>query len=82
MAQLPIRPLVKDRYGLQKGRRFLNDPEVRAIVLDIDSPGGSTYGVSELANEIMAARGKKPVLAVANSLAASAAFWITLAGRP
>jgi signal peptide peptidase SppA len=50
------------------------DDTVSAIVLDIDSPGGSVYGVAELAAEIRAS--VKPVTAVANSLAASAAYWL------
>jgi len=50
--------------------------EIKAIVIDIDSPGGSSYGVTELANLIMSARGRKPILAIANSVAASAAYWI------
>ena len=54
----------------------LNDESVRRIVLDIDSPGGSVYGVGELAASIRAARAQKPIVAVANSLAASAAYWI------
>ncbi len=54
----------------------LNDPAVEQILIDIDSPGGSVYGVEELAVQILAARGQKPVVAVANSLAASAAYWI------
>ena len=54
----------------------LNDPAVEQILIDIDSPGGSVYGVEELAAQILAARGQKPVVAVANSLAASAAYWI------
>lgn len=53
-----------------------NDSSVDAIVLDIDSPGGSVFGVQELAADIFAARGEKKVVAVANSLAASAAYWI------
>lgn len=57
-------------------RTALNDPSVSSIVLDIDSPGGTVYGLMELADEIKAARGKKPVVAVANSVAASAAYWI------
>ena len=52
------------------------DPSVGSILLDIDSPGGSVYGVAELASEILAARDKKPITAIANSLAASAAYWI------
>ena len=52
----------------------MEDPSVAQILLDIDSPGGSVYGVQELAAEIQAST--KPVVAVANSLAASAAYWI------
>lgn len=60
-------------------RGAVNDPNVRAIVLDIDSPGGSVFGVQEVAAEIFAARDAKPILASANSLAASAAYWIATA---
>jgi signal peptide peptidase SppA len=45
-------------------------------VLDIDSPGGSIAGITELAAEIRSARGAKPIVAVANTLAASAAYWL------
>jgi signal peptide peptidase SppA len=54
----------------------MNNPQVSAIVLDIDSPGGSVSGVPELAAKIKAARGQKPIIAVANTLMASAAYWI------
>lgn len=54
----------------------LADDAVGQILIDIDSPGGSVYGVSELANEIMQARSTKPIVAIANSLAASAAYWV------
>lgn len=57
-------------------RLALNDASVSAIVLDIDSPGGTVFGLSELGDEIRAARGRKPVVAVANSVAASAAYWL------
>jgi capsid assembly protease len=57
-------------------RQVLADDSVGQILIDIDSPGGSVYGVSELASEIVKARSQKPVIAVANSLAASAAYWI------
>jgi signal peptide peptidase SppA len=60
----------------QAFRQALADPAVSSILIDIDSPGGSVYGVQELAEEIHAARGQKPVVAIANSLAASAAYWI------
>ena len=57
-------------------RDVLNDDTVGSILIDIDSPGGSVYGVGELADLIYQARGQKPVVALANSLAASAAYWI------
>lgn len=62
-------------------RQALEDPAVGAIVIDVDSPGGSVYGVAELAAQIYEARGKKKVVAVANSLAASAAYWIAAAAE-
>ncbi|MGS1003087.1 S49 family peptidase [Burkholderia glumae] len=58
-------------------RAMMADSSVSGILIDIDSPGGGVYGVPEAAAEIRAARGKKPVYAVANSVAASAAYWIT-----
>lgn len=57
-------------------RQGLMDPAVSAIVLDVNSPGGEVMGIPEAAAEIYRARGVKPVLAVANHLAASAAYWL------
>lgn len=58
-------------------RMALADTAVKAILIDVDSPGGSVYGVEELANELRAAKGKgKPIEAIANSEAASAAYHI------
>ena len=57
-------------------RQLLADDTVGQILIDIDSPGGSVYGVAELADEIQSARSQKRIVAVANSLAASAAYWI------
>lgn len=52
------------------------DPAVTAILLDIDSPGGSVFGIQELADVIYRGRGSKPITAIANATAASAAYWI------
>lgn len=54
----------------------LSDPTVKAIILDIDSPGGSVDGTQQLANMIRAARGQKPIVALADGCMASAAYWI------
>jgi len=55
-------------------RALVADPEIKAIVLDINSPGGMVYGIGEFAQVIYEARAVKPVVSVANHVAASAAF--------
>jgi signal peptide peptidase SppA len=52
------------------------DPNITAIVIDVDSPGGLTDLVPETAALIRSLRGTKPIIAVANTLAASAAYWL------
>ncbi|MFN7226855.1 MAG: S49 family peptidase [Holosporales bacterium] len=54
----------------------LNDPSVDAVLLEIDSPGGEAAGAFDLADRIFAARGSKPVWAIANDSAFSAAYAI------
>ena len=53
-----------------------NDDSVSDIILDIDSPGGSVYGIEMAANAIYNARSKKNIIAISNSCCASAAYWI------
>jgi len=57
-------------------RQALADPSVKAIVFNVDSPGGNVDGVPELAAEILASRDKKKTIAVADTMAASAAYWL------
>lgn len=57
-------------------RKAVNDEEVSSIILDVSSPGGTVDGVPELVAEVFAARKVKPVYAIANAMAASAAYWI------
>lgn len=56
--------------------KALADPAVNAILLSIDSPGGTVAGTPELASKIFAARGKKPIYALADGTMASAAYWL------
>ena len=60
----------------QSFRAAMADEQVSSIVIDIDSPGGTVDMVPEMGAEILAARGRKSVVAVANTVAASAAYWI------
>lgn len=57
----------------------LDNPYVRGIVLDINSPGGEVTGINELANVIYNARGKKPLVAYVGGTGASAAYWLASA---
>jgi signal peptide peptidase SppA len=50
--------------------------DVSAIALIIDSPGGTVAGTPETAARVRAAAAQKPVMALADTLAASAAYWI------
>ncbi|MEO5331325.1 MAG: S49 family peptidase [Magnetococcus sp. YQC-5] len=60
-------------------RSAVRDLAVAAILIDVDSPGGNVAGVPELAAEIAAANKTKPVVAIANTWAASGAYWLASA---
>ncbi len=57
-------------------REAMGRADVKAILLDIDSPGGAVDGTMELAAEIFEARGSKPIAAFGDGMIASAAYWI------
>jgi signal peptide peptidase SppA len=52
------------------------DPAVKAIILQIDSPGGTVDGTETLANLVREAKAVKPTVAFADGMMASAAYWI------
>lgn len=57
----------------------LYDPAVKAIALDLDSPGGEVAGCFDLVDEIFRARGDKPIWGILNEVAYSAAYAIASA---
>jgi ClpP class serine protease len=57
----------------------ITDSDVRAVMLDIDSPGGEVAGCFDLVDAIFAARDEKPIWAVLNEAAYSAAYAIASA---
>jgi len=93
IAILPLRGVIANRMSMMTdisggtsnegfGRMFqaaLRDDGVKAVILDVDSPGGAVSGSDELAAMIFGARGTKPVVAQVNATAASAAYWIASA---
>lgn len=93
VAVIPIRGVISHRANLMSQlsgatstdkltsafRSALADQSVKAIVFDVDSPGGGVEGVPELAEEIYKSRSQKKTVAVANAMAASAAYWLASA---
>lgn len=57
-------------------RESVKDPDVAAVLLHIDSPGGSVFGLEDLSQDIQTARQSKPVWAYAEDLCASAAYYV------
>lgn len=56
--------------------RLMNDRQVRALIVDIDSPGGEANGISELSQMLYLARDQKPNAAYISGDGASAAYWL------
>ena len=52
----------------------MNDPSVKAVLLSINSPGGEVGGMFDLADALYAARAQKPLAAISNDSAFSAAY--------
>ncbi len=90
VAVLPVRGTLTHRMGTMNEasgqttyerlgrelRALVGNADVKAIVLDVDSPGGVTDGLPELAADLRALRGTKPIVAQVNTMAASAAYWL------
>lgn len=83
VAVIPIQGVVTARGGgvamdrLRNSiRSAANNPDVGAIVLDMDTPGGTYAGTPETAATVAEAAQSKKVVAMVNTLAASAGYWI------
>lgn len=58
------------------------DPQVSAIVLEVDSPGGQVDGVQQLAQQVEQIRATgKPVVAWINGMGASGGYWVASAAE-
>lgn len=66
----------RTRRVAQQVQEAAANNDISAIVLHVDSPGGSVEGVTEAAAVIRQARESKRVIAVADTMAGSAAYWL------
>src|SRR5947209_13004681 len=62
--------------------RAQNDPAVKAVILDVDSPGGTVTASDEIWNYLVKLRdaSKKPLIVHQGALAASGGYYISAAG--
>jgi protease-4 len=66
------------RLALQQAR---DDDDVRAVVLEIDSPGGEVTASDAIYNWVVKTRAKKPVVVYMGSLAASGGYYVACGGK-
>ena len=66
-------------YVRQAMDEAANDPAIRAVVLEISSPGGEVTASEDLYFEVLRLRDSKPVVAAVNEIAASGAYYIASA---
>ena len=66
------------RAALQQAR---DDHRVKAIVLEIDSPGGEVTASDEIYSEVVKTRARKPVVVYMDSLAASGGYYVSCGGK-
>ena len=59
----------------------LSDPNIKGIILDIDSPGGTVDGTQELGDIIFEGRKDKPIIAYSDGMMASGAYWLGSAAQ-
>ncbi len=66
------------RAALQQAR---DDSRVKAIVLEIDSPGGEVTASDEIYSAVVKTRARKPVVVYMDSLAASGGYYVSCGGK-
>ena len=66
------------RMALQQAR---DDDRVRAVVLEIDSPGGEVTAADVIYNWVTKTRARKPVVVYMDSLAASGGYYVACGGK-
>ncbi len=80
IARVSIAGLItEDREQIKMLKKLGEDENVKAVVLAVNSPGGTTTGGEVLYGAISELAKKKPVVAVAGTMATSAAYMISLA---
>ena len=81
IARVTIKGLIRDdQERVQQLDRLARSSTVRAVVVHVDSPGGTTAGSEQLHDSLMRLKEKKPLVIVVDGLAASGGYITALAG--
>lgn len=81
IARVKISGIIQDDTELlERLERIARNDRVKALVVSITSPGGTTYGGEVIFKALRKVAGKKPVVADVRTLAASAGYMIAAAG--
>jgi protease-4 len=79
VARLTVSGIITDdAKRVRRVAALAADPDVRALILDVDSPGGSVSGGESLHDAIVQVAARKPVVVVMHGTAASAAYMISV----
>jgi len=71
--------MVEDmRIALQQAR---DDDDIRAVILEIDSPGGEVTASDVIYNAVVKTRARKPVVIYMDSVAASGGYYVACGGK-
>ena len=78
---MTIEGLIRDdQERVQQLDRLAGSSTARAVIVHVDSPGGTTAGSEQLYDSLMRLKEKKPLVIVVDSLAASGGYITALAG--
>jgi protease IV len=81
IARVSIKGLIRDdQERAQQLDRLSRSRTARAVIVHIDSPGGTTAGSEQLYDSLMRLKAKKPLVIVVDGLAASGGYITALAG--
>jgi protease IV len=81
IARITIEGLIRDdRERVRQLDRLSRSSSARAVIVHVDSPGGTTAGSEQLYDSLMQLKEKKPLVIVVDSLAASGGYITALAG--
>ncbi len=81
IARLTFRGLIRgDQNRTEQLDRLARSSRVRAVIVHVDSPGGTTAGSEQLFNALTRLKAKKPLVVVVEGLAASGGYITALAG--